>query len=58
VTYQVKNRFQNVPFKRNLQRYDPGELPQLVNCDGPRAVAKAAKAAGARTAGRLYADSP
>jgi hypothetical protein len=51
VTYQVKNRFQNVPFKRNLQRYDPGELPQLVNCDGPRAVAKAAKAAGARTVG-------
>jgi hypothetical protein len=21
MTYQVKNRFQNVPFKRNLQRY-------------------------------------
>lgn len=26
-----------------------GDLPQLVNCDGPRAVAKAAKACGART---------
>ena len=26
-----------------------GNIPQLVNCDGPRAVAKAAKACGART---------
>jgi hypothetical protein len=24
MTYQVKNRFQNVPFKRNLQRYTMG----------------------------------
>jgi hypothetical protein len=24
MTYQVKNRFQNVPFKFNLQRYSVG----------------------------------
>ena len=27
MTYQVKNRFQNVPFKRNLQRYSEAKLP-------------------------------
>jgi hypothetical protein len=29
MTYQVKNRFQSLPFKCNLQRYAAGAVPAL-----------------------------
>jgi hypothetical protein len=31
MTYQVKNRFQNLPFKSNLQRYTEVGAVQLLN---------------------------
>jgi regulator of nonsense transcripts 1 len=35
MTYQVKNRFQNVPFKRNLQHYNEVE-PQEIKAILPK----------------------